>query len=176
MGRAAGIIPGMGVRIMNRLFALGALLAAVVGGVVLFGPGAHGDTKADDAAAHAHAGHFMACAKACAECMNQCDSCFHHCYRLVQDGKKEHARTMHTCADCGELCAVASRLSARQSPMAAATCEACARGCDICGAECEKFSSDEHMKQCAKACRDCAKACREMVQHAGHLTGGENKR
>ena len=47
--------------------------------------------------ADAHHEHFAKCAKACADCQQQCDMCFHHCAGLVAEGKKDHAKTMHTC-------------------------------------------------------------------------------
>jgi hypothetical protein len=117
------------------------------------------------AADHAHAEHFMKCAKACAECQLECDSCFTHCVSLLGEGKKEHAATAQLCADCSACCQLGSSLSARQSPLAGPACEACAKACDICAAACEKLPSDKHMAQCAKSCRDCAKACREMLKH-----------
>jgi hypothetical protein len=40
-----------------------------------------------------HAEHMMKCAKVCAECQVDCDSCFKHCLTLLADGKKEHAQT-----------------------------------------------------------------------------------
>jgi hypothetical protein len=113
-------------------------------------------------------GHYEKCAKACAECQVQCDSCFRHCADLVSEGKKDHTRTMHLCADCGEVCTTAAKLSARHSPLAVPTCEACAKACDQCGDACEKFPADDHMKACARSCRECAKACREMIKHAEH--------
>jgi hypothetical protein len=112
-----------------------------------------------------HAGHFMKCAKACSACQLECASCFDHCVKMVAKGKKEHAITVRTCTDCGQVCAVAATLSASNSPMAVPVCEACAKVCDQCGAACEKFKDDKHMLACAKACRDCAKECREMTKH-----------
>src|SRR2546421_13129168 len=101
--------------------------------------------------AHDHAGHFMQCAKACADCQLQCDSCFKHCLELLTQGKKEHAKTVQLCADCGECCKLADTLSARQSPLARPACECCATCCDECAAACEKFPDDKHMAQCAKS-------------------------
>lgn len=122
-----------------------------------------GQARADD---H-HAKHFADCAKACADCQLQCDMCFKHCLGLLTEGKKEHAKTVQTCADCAEFCKLAATLTARQSPFAATACEGCAKACDECAAACEKFPDDKHMSACAKSCRDCAKACREMVKHVG---------
>ena len=53
-------------------------------------------------AQHEHAEHFTKCAKVCADCQLQCDSCFTHCLTLLADGKKEHGKTARLCADCGE--------------------------------------------------------------------------
>jgi hypothetical protein len=121
---------------------------------------------AEKAKAHGkHMSHLDECAKACADCMRECESCAQHCAHLVSEGKKEHLRTLGTCADCGEFCAAAAKIVSRHGPMAGTVCEGCAKACDSCGAACEKFPDDAHMKRCAKACRDCAKACRAMLQH-----------
>ena|SRR5581483_10157433 len=117
---------------------------------------------------HHHGEAFVKCAKVCADCQVECSSCFHHCARMVIEGKKEHAKTMALCTDCAECCALAAKLSARQGPLAVMACENCAKCCDECAAACEKFKDDKHMAHCAKTCRDCAKACREMVKHAKH--------
>jgi hypothetical protein len=151
---------------MDRRIALGVLGSAVL---ALAGLGRPAMRAADKEAAPPHAhGAFDKCARACAECMLQCDSCFQHCSRLVADGKKDHVPSMQSCNDCGDFCALAAKVVARRGPMAVTTCEGCAKVCDTCGAACEKFPEDAHMKACAKACRDCAKACREMIEHAGH--------
>ncbi len=112
---------------------------------------------------HEHGAHFMKCAKVCADCQLQCDACFMHCRLMLENGKKEHAKTVQTCADCGECCKVSSTLCARQSPFSAHACDCCAKCCDECATACEKFPDDKHMAECAKACRDCAKACRDMI-------------
>ena len=119
---------------------------------------------ADEAHDH-HAGHMMKCAKACSACQLACASCFDHCVKLVATGKKEHAVTVRTCADCDKCCALAASLSASNSPMAAHICEGCAKCCDDCAKACEMHKDDKHMAACAKACRDCAKECRAMVSH-----------
>ena len=113
---------------------------------------------------HAHAEHFKQCAKACADCMNICEACYHHCAMLATAGKKEHAKSMDLCIDCAEVCGTAAKLSARQSTLAAIVCEGCAKVCDECGASCEKFKDDKQMMDCAKVCKDCAKACRDMIK------------
>jgi hypothetical protein len=136
--------------------------------VILAGP-ADVQPRAKEApvkAPHEH-GPFDVCAKACADCMLQCDSCHHHCTHLVAEGKKDHFATMRLCDDCAAVCATAARVTGGHGPLSATICEACARSCDACGAACEKVPSDEHMAACAKACRDCAKACRDMIEHAG---------
>jgi hypothetical protein len=121
-----------------------------------------------DEADHKHGGPFEECAKACADCMRECESCSDHCARLVASGKKEHLTTWQTCADCGEFCGAAAKIASRHGPMAVTICEACAKACDVCGAACEKTPDDKHMQECAKACRACANACREMIKRVGH--------
>lgn len=108
---------------------------------------------------------FQSCAKACAECMRECESCGRHCAELIAAGQKDHITTSGTCADCAEFCASAAKIVARRGPMTAAICESCAKACDVCGNACEKFPDDEQMKRCALECRNCAKACREMLEH-----------
>jgi hypothetical protein len=109
-----------------------------------------------------------ACARACAHCMLECESCARHCADMIVKGEKKHEKTLGTCADCGDLCAVAGKIVARKGPFMVTACEACAKACEDCGKACAEFASDEHMQKCAKACRDCAKACRDMIKHAGH--------
>lgn len=134
-------------------------LAAVV---VMLG-GRPGSVRADH-----HKEHFMECSKVCADCMKHCEMNFHHCFKMVESGKKEHARAAHLSADCESFCTLAAKLTARQSELAFPACEACAKACDVCAAECEKFPDDKEMQACAKSCRECAKACREMLKHAHH--------
>jgi hypothetical protein len=142
-----------------KSFPLFGLLATAAGTLLIMSTVA----VADDPPKHHE--HFMACAKACAACQLECDSCFAHCKHLVGEGKKEHATSVQTCVDCSEFCSLAAKLAARHSPFAIAACEGCAKACDGCAAECEKFKDDEHMARCAKECRACAKACREMLEH-----------
>ena len=118
--------------------------------------------------AHPHGEHFASCAKACADCQLQCDMCFHHCADLLAKGNKEHAKTMNSCVDCADCCALAAKLTARHSMFSVAACECCAKCCDECAAACEMFKDDKHMADCAKSCRECSKACRAMVQHLKH--------
>jgi hypothetical protein len=112
-----------------------------------------------------HAGHFMQCAKACADCQQMCDSCYKHCLTKTLGGGKEHGPSAEYCVDCAECCKLAATLSARQSPLSGPACECCAKCCDECAASCEKMPDDQHMTQCAKQCRECAKVCRAMVKH-----------
>jgi hypothetical protein len=106
---------------------------------------------------------YMTCARACADCQLQCDSCYKHCLGLMAHGK-EHAKTAEFCNDCAECCKLGATLSARRSPLAGHACDGCAKCCDECAAACEKMAGDEIMARCAKECRACAKACRDMVQ------------
>jgi hypothetical protein len=116
------------------------------------------------AADHEHAAHMLECAKICAACQVECDSCYAHCKMKVLEGKKEHAIPMQYCLDCADFCKLGASLSARQSPLAVEACDACAKACDKCAAECEKHKDDPRMMQCAKVCRECAKACRDMIE------------
>src|SRR3954469_5311271 len=61
-------------------------------------------TRADDKGHEAHASHFDQCAKACTECMRECESCAHHSVHLIADGKKDYLKSVGTCSDCTEFC------------------------------------------------------------------------
>lgn len=106
------------------------------------------------------------CLRACQACGLSCHETFHHCYTLLAQGKKEHAKALHLVADCAKFCDLSVDLIAGQSPLMAASCSACAEACKACAAECDKFDSPE-MKACAKACRECERTCREMVKAMG---------
>jgi hypothetical protein len=149
--------------IVTRYLLLGTLLASALV-LAAFGTAGRAEDKE-----HKHDEHSDKCAKACATCLLECESCAHHCAHLVAKGEKEHLRTLGTCADCGDVCALAAKVVARKGPTAVTVCEACAKVCDECAKACEEVGpKDEHMKRCAKACKDCAAACREMIKHAGH--------
>jgi hypothetical protein len=105
---------------------------------------------------------FMKCAKKCADCQLQCDSCYSHCLAMLLDGKKQHAPSIQMCNDCSEFCKTCSTLCARKSPLTRLMLESCAKSCDECASCCELGLNDPHMTACAKSCRDCAKACRNL--------------
>ena len=117
--------------------------------------------------AEEHGEHLMKCAKECAVCQLECDSCFQHCLKLVAGGKKEHEKTAQLCVDCAECCKTCATLCARNSPLAGPMLKCCVECCEQCAAACEKFPDDKHMAQCAKSCRDCAKDCTEALTHLG---------
>ena len=118
-------------------------------------------------AQHEHDEHFTKCAKTCAHCQIECDSCFKHCLNLLADGNKEHSKTAQLCADCAECCKTCSTLCARKSPLARHMLECCEKCCTECAAACGKFPEEKHMAECAKACSECAKECRELLNHLG---------
>ena len=118
-------------------------------------------------AQHEHDEHFTKCAKTCAACQLECDSCFKHCLALLADGKKEHGKTAQLCADCSECCKTCSTLCARKSPLAKYMLECCEKCCTECTAACGKFPEDKQMAECAKSCSECTKECRELLRHLG---------
>lgn len=132
-------------------------------GVAVALMGLAGTGRADD---H-HKKHFEDCAKVCAECQVECEKNFHHCFKMVEGGKKEHAKAMHLSVDCAEFCTLSAKLTARQSALAGPACEATAKAADACAAECERFPDMPEMKACAAKCRECAKSCREMAKMVG---------
>jgi hypothetical protein len=161
---------------MERRITVSALALAALGMFVLSSaPVLSGDKATGKKAGGHHNEHFDKCAKACTACLRECESCAHHCAHLVAEGKKEHLKTLGTCADCADFCAAAARIVARHGKMSVLICESCAKACDTCGKACEEHPKDEHMTRCAKACRDCAAACREMIQHAAHLQPAATK-
>src|SRR5436190_5604709 len=79
-----------------------------------------------------HSTYHEQCAKACADCMRECEMCARHCAERVGMGEKEHLITLGTCADCAEFCAAAAKIVARGGPFSLEICEACAKACDRC--------------------------------------------
>lgn len=142
----------------EMLSALGvsaAALAAVGGGAAHAQHEGHHDAKGHEA-----------CQKACQNCSSECNETFHHCYMMVAEGKRDHAKALHLVADCAAFCDLSGALVARNSPLMVHACAACAEACKACAAECMKFDSAQ-MKDCAKACLTCEKSCREMVKSMG---------
>ena len=118
-------------------------------------------------AQHEHDEYFTKCARTCAGCQLECDSCFKHSLTLLADGKKEHDKTAQLCADCAECCKTCSTLCARKSPLARHMLECCEKCCTECAAACGKFPGEQNMAECAKSCGQCAKECRELLKHLG---------
>jgi hypothetical protein len=136
---------------------LGAVGLAVTGGVAR---GQQGGAPGQEADIHER------CAEACSDCEKECNQGFHHCYQQVQAGKQSHAKAMHLCVDCGEICSTSAKLVARMSPLMTFTCHACAESCEACIAECEKLD-DPEMKQVVDSLRKCRESCLEMVEAMG---------
>jgi hypothetical protein len=156
---------------MYRRIVLGALAAAVL---VLAGWGGL-RSRAADADKDAHHAELEKCARACCDCTLACASCFKHCMTMVAAGHKDHVRTMQTCNDCSDFCAMTAKVVNRSGPMVGMCCDTCAKVCESCGKACEKFPDDEHMVACAKACKECMMACREMLKHVGNEESGGEK-
>lgn len=116
---------------------------------------------------HHHDGEHADCLAACQACERACNETFHHCYSMLAEGKKEHAKALHLVADCARFCNLSGTLVANQSPLMVHACAACAEACKACAAECGKFDSAE-MKACAEACLACEATCRAMVAAMGH--------
>lgn len=163
----AGEVPAATERVFRRrssMFRFVLLSSALVAATSLSGS----NVQADDQKYHDH---LMKCAKACADCQVQCDSCFQHCAELVARGDKGHVVTMHTCLDCAEWCKLAASLTARHSPFAEEASSCCMKCADDCAKACEKFPDDEHMVECAKSCRQCVKACKELIDRSMRAKG-----
>jgi hypothetical protein len=111
------------------------------------------------------------CAEACSDCEKECNQGFHHCFKEVQAGKADHARAMHLCVDCGDVCSTSAKLVARMSPLMTFTCQACAESCEATLAELEKLN-DSGMKETVESLRKCAASCREMVKAMGGRPAG----
>lgn len=150
---------------MHRRELLTTMGAATAGLVAVTGGEAHAQEGRGGGDVHDR------CAKDCAEAMVACNKGFHHCYQQVQAGKREHAKAMHLCVDCADICGTAAGLVARMSPLMTHTCRAAAECCEALIAECEKLGGAE-MKGVMEHCRACVKSCREMVQAMGGKAGG----
>lgn len=152
--------------LLGVLGATAAGLAAVTGGQAL----AQDRKKADDHK-HGEGDIHEKCAEACVDCEKECNQGFHHCFKQVQAGKAGHAKAMHLCVDCGDICGTAGKHVARMSPLMAITCHACAESCDACIKECETLN-DPEMKETIASLKACAATCREMVKAmGGHQPG-----
>ena len=103
------------------------------------------------------------CLKACEMCAVICEKTFTHCFGLVSEGKKEHAKAAQAALDCADFCALSVKMMLRESQMMSASCGACAESCKKCGDECAQFDS-EIMKKCVAACRECEKTCKAMTE------------
>lgn len=144
---------------MNRRELIGALGVTAAGVVLPLGRAAQAaDEKQDQ-----HEKMHLDCLKACQDCEEICRKTFHHCYELLEQGKREHARAMRLTGDCAQFCDLAADMIASHSSLMAYSCTACAEACKACAEECAQSDSAE-MKACAEACRACEKTCREMVK------------
>lgn len=117
------------------------------------------------------------CLEACGDCAKICDMTFHHCYEMVAQGKKEHAKSLHLVSDCAGFCSLSACMIAKHSPLMVHSCQACAEACAATAAEVGKFD-DEQMTRAAKALKECERSCREMVRamgggHHNHEQGTE---
>jgi hypothetical protein len=56
------------------------------------------------------------CLKACSECARACDETFHHCYKEVAEGKRDHAKPLHYLSDCAGFCGLSACMIAKHSP------------------------------------------------------------
>ncbi len=153
---------------MNRRNVLGALGAGAIGAAALHTAQAQDPKAHQGEAAHRHDAVHKECLDACSDCAKMCDETFHHCFMMVAEGKKEHARSLHLVSDCAGFCSLSACMIAKHSPLMAYSCGACADACKATAAEVEKFDSPE-MKAAAKSLRRCETSCREMVKAmAGH--------
>jgi hypothetical protein len=147
---------------MDRRELLGVLGAGAAGFVAL---GAGGAAVAQE---HEHDKQHGDAIKAAAHCAEVCNETFRHCFRLTEQGQRDHARAARLALDCAEFCGLSACLMSRESEMMGYACNACADACKRCADECAKFNS-ETMKRCADACRECERHCREMSKmHAAH--------
>ena len=144
---------------MDRREMLGILGAGAVG-AALVAKNAVAQDGHDHA--HAHDKTHEDCLKACTACAKSCDETFHHCYMMVAEGKKDHAKPLHMLSDCASFCGLSACMIARHSPLMVDSCGACADACKKTLAVVEKFDSPE-MKMAAEKLKACEKSCTEMV-------------
>jgi len=162
---------------MKRREMLGALGAGAAG-LAALSPGSS-PAQHEGEHAHHHDKIHEDCLKACSDCAKSCDETFHHCYMMVAQGKREHARSLHLVSDCAGFCSLSACMIAKHSPLMVHSCAACAEACKATVAEVEKFDSPE-MKAAAKALHRCEDSCREMVKamggHEHHHHEGDAKK
>jgi hypothetical protein len=149
---------------MKRREMLGALGVGAAGLAAL----SAGEARAQHEHEHAHQHDKVHedCLKACSDCAKTCDETFHHCYMMVAEGKREHAKPLHLVSDCAGFCSLSACMIAKHSPLMVHSCAACAEACKATAAEVEKFDSRE-MKEAARALHDCERSCRAMVAAMG---------
>jgi hypothetical protein len=152
---------------MDRREMLGLLGAGAAGLTAL--SAAQADDKADDHCCELDKTHED-CLKSCSDCAKSCDMTFHHCFMMVAEGKKEHAKSLHLVSDCAGFCALSACMIAKHSPLMAYSCSACADACKKTAEEVGKFDSEE-MQHAVKALRHCEKTCREMVASMASAAG-----
>jgi hypothetical protein len=114
------------------------------------------------------------CLKACSDCAKTCDETFHHCYKQVAEGKREHARPLHFLSDCAGFCGLSACMIARHSPLMVDSCHSCAAACRKTAAVVEKFDSEE-MRIAAVKLRACEKSCLAMVEAMKGMSEHEHK-
>lgn len=134
----------------------------------ILGLGAAGIAASGARAARANAAAIddketASCCKTCTDCAEQCNVTFLHCFKMVEDRHKEHARAARLTLDCADFCMLSERMMSRKSELMSSSCNACADACKKCADECAKFD-DETMKACAEVCRRCEKSCRAMAK------------
>ncbi len=146
------------------------MLGALGAGAATLAVGAIANAQApkghDDEAAHRHDAIHKECLDACSDCARMCNETFHHCYMMVAEGKRDHAKSLHLVSDCAEFCELSATMIAKHSPLMAYSCTACGEACKKTVAEVEKFDMPE-MKAAAKALNRCMKSCEEMVKAMG---------
>jgi hypothetical protein len=147
---------------MDRREWLGMLGAGAAGFIALGGRAARADHEGHDSEAH------EACLRACVKCADDCNKCYQHCLKMLEQGHSGHGRSARLTRDCAEFCTQAACLVSRGSELMGVACQACAEACNRCGDECAGFQDEEMMRDCAEACRKCEQACREMAKAEHH--------
>jgi hypothetical protein len=151
---------------MKRREMLGALGVGAAGLTALSAGSSPAQQPRGEEHPHHHDKVHEDCLKACSDCARSCDETFHHCYMMVAQGKKEHAKSLHLVSDCAGFCSLSACMIAKHSPLMVHSCASCAEACKATAEEVGKFDSAE-MKRAAESLRKCEQSCREMVRAMG---------
>ncbi|WP_018411356.1 four-helix bundle copper-binding protein [Methyloversatilis thermotolerans] len=152
---------------MDRRNAIGAGIAASLGGLLLAGNAAaadghehHHHAQAKPGGPHKHA----ALLEGTTNCLRAGEICHAECLRVLATGDKDMAACAVTVSDMLATCDALLKLAAADSRHLPKMAALAAAVCDDCEKECRKHEKmHSECRQCAEACVECARACRKVA-------------